>query len=455
MFSGTIDLSAFFNYAYQDVPDYIVQDNGDNNPITDEKATIGRVLFYDKQLSADLSTACASCHLQEFAFGDTSLVSQGANGLTGRHSMRLINSRFSEENSFFWDKRASTLEDQTTMPIRDHAEMGFSGTNGDPDFDDLLNRLNDLDYYGQLFEFVYGDQTVTEDRIQECLGQFIRSIQSFDSRYDEGLAQTNDPNVPFPNFTVIENLGKDLFMEASNFDTDANRISGGANCNSCHRAPEFDIDPVSRNNGVVLEVDGSVNFEIHRSPTLRDLFNPTTGQLNGPLMHNGNFQNLGGVIQHYNNLGNNLPTSFIPQLDTRLRVGSNAQKLNLDNQEIMALSSFLRTLTGTDVYTNEKWSDPFDEFGNIEIFDPSLSSIDINPFETSIYPNPSSDYVNIEGKKIHTISIVDLQGKLVVEFKDIEPTGRIIDIRQCKPGIYVINLIHESGVIASKKLIKL
>jgi len=94
-------------------------------------ATLGRVLFYDKQLSANGAIACASCHKQEFAFSDTAQQSVGLNGgLTGRHSMRLVNSRFADEVRFFWDERASSLEDQTTQPIQDHVEMGFSGENG-------------------------------------------------------------------------------------------------------------------------------------------------------------------------------------------------------------------------------------------------------------------------------------------------------------------------------------
>ena len=134
--SSTLDLGNLFNYENQAVPSYITEDNTAGNVITDEGATLGRVLFYDKNLSSNRTIACASCHIQEFAFSDTAVASQGVNGTTGRHSMRLVNSRFSEEERFFWDERASSLEVQTTMPIQDHAEMGFSGTNGDPDLND-------------------------------------------------------------------------------------------------------------------------------------------------------------------------------------------------------------------------------------------------------------------------------------------------------------------------------
>ena len=149
--AGIIDLDNLYNYENQPIPSYITVDNMGQNVITDEAATLGRVLFYDKSMSSNYSTACASCHLQEFAFGDTAIVSVGANALTGRHSMRLVNARFSDEDRFFWDERAKNLEAQVTQPIQDHGEMGFSGTNGDPDLSDLIARLDTLDRYQNLF----------------------------------------------------------------------------------------------------------------------------------------------------------------------------------------------------------------------------------------------------------------------------------------------------------------
>ena len=135
VFGTTIDPTSLENYTNQARPAYLNpnKDNTGTNAITNTKATIGRVLFYDKNLSIDNTISCGSCHKQEFAFSDTAIASKGvAGGLTARHSMRLINSRFAVERKFFWDERAATLEAQTTMPIQDHAEMGFSGQNGRP-----------------------------------------------------------------------------------------------------------------------------------------------------------------------------------------------------------------------------------------------------------------------------------------------------------------------------------
>ena len=189
-FGSRIDPNNLANYANQGKPGYILKDNTAGNNITDAKATLGRVLFYDKQLSIDNTISCGSCHIQKFAFSDTAVASLGVqNGRTARHSMRLVNARFSNEAKFFWDERAPTLEQQSTQPIQDHAEMGFSGQNGRPNLAALLSKLSGIGYYKELFQFVYGDQNITEARMQECLSQFVRSIQSFDSKYDVVRAQ--------------------------------------------------------------------------------------------------------------------------------------------------------------------------------------------------------------------------------------------------------------------------
>lgn len=205
------------------------------------------------------SVACASCHQQQFAFGDQLVPSKGVQGgTTGRHSMRLINTRFSNELRFFWDERAPSLELQTTQPIKDHAEMGFSGQNGRPVFSALITKLQNIGYYKELFQFVYGDQVITEVRLQECLSQFIRSIQSFDSKYDAGRSLVGNDGQPFPNFTQQENQGKQLFLAPPQFGPGGIRTGGGAGCAGCHRPPEFDIDPNSRNNGITATITGGV-----------------------------------------------------------------------------------------------------------------------------------------------------------------------------------------------------
>jgi cytochrome c peroxidase len=270
--------------------------------------------------------------------------------------MRLINVKFATETKFFWDERAINLETQTTMPIKDHGEMGFSGENGDMSFDDLITRLSGIGYYKELFKFVYGSEEITEAKIQSALAQFIRSIQSFDSKYDIGRALANNDGQPFSNFTDQENMGKNLFLTPPTFDSNSVRTSGGLGCAGCHRAPEFDIDPNSLSNGFGGSINGGPDVTNTKAPTLRNLIQ-TNETLNGPMMHTGIITSLQAAIGHYGNLTTSAQNNS--NLDPRLKPNGIGQQLNLNATEINAMIAFLKTLSGTDVYTNEKWSNPF------------------------------------------------------------------------------------------------
>lgn len=355
-FGNTIDLTSLSNYANQVTPPYITKDNSALNPVTDKGATLGRVLFYDKNLSSNNTISCASCHQQVNAFSDTNVASNGVNGTTGRHAMRLINTRFANESKFFWDERAASLEIQSTMPIKNHGEMGFSGADGDLDFNALITRLNAIGYYKELFKFVYGTEEITEVKIQNALAQFIRSIQSFDSKYDSGRALVANDNQPFPNFTAQENQGKNLFLTPPVFDATGSRTGGGIGCAGCHAAPEFDINPITGNNGIIGVLNGTgIDITNTRAPSLRDLVK-TDGTTNGPMMHTGVITSLQAAIGHYGSItiapGNT-------NLDPKLTPGGNGQRLNLNANEVNAVIAFLRTLSGTNVYSDAKWSNPF------------------------------------------------------------------------------------------------
>jgi len=458
-----IDLNNLFNYANQSKPTYITKDNSRNNLITDEGATLGRVLFYDKKLSSNNTISCASCHLQEFAFGDTSLVSLGVNGTTGRHSMRLINNRFSEETKYFWDERANSLEEQSTMPIMDHIEMGFSGSNGDPDFSKLLEKLDSTLYYNDLFYLAYGDTLITQEKIQIALSQFIRSIQSFDSEYDIGREQVDHDSLPFPNYNQQQNNGKSLFLTPAEFNNMGLRIGGGFGCANCHRPPEFDIAPDSKSNGVVFipgstNPNGGVDTLVFKSPSLRDVVNQN-GEVNGRLMHTANFASLTNVLNHYDriNLFQQIP-GIENIIDDRLLPNGRPQDLNMTNQERNQVIRFLETLTGTDVYENEKWSDPFDQNGNLEVLNSSLVNNDEINIDTDIrlFPNPIISHLNIKGNIIKkTVEVYDLNGKLL---KSIIPKTEFetIPFNKYVSGVYII-IINDSEAkrIVSQKIIKI
>jgi cytochrome c peroxidase len=350
-----VDMSDYFSINFDDIPNYSnpvypihyinsVGDNNEpaNNQATDTGAILGRILFFDKQLSVNNTISCASCHQQNIGFTDNEQFSIGIDGVsvTGAHSMRLLNARFFESESFFWDKRAATLEVQTTMPIQDPVEMGFDASNGG--IDALITKLNAIEYYPALFELVFGDQTITEDRIQRTLAQYIRCMVSTDSRFDQAFAQVYNPNAPgdgvgqdFPGFTAEENLGKQIFT--SNL--------GGINCASCHQLPDFSLAENSRSNG--LDAGETVIF---KSPSLKSI------ESSAQFMHDGRFSSLEEVVEFYNSGMLNGPA-----LDNRLRDPNTGQprRMNLTQAEKDALVAFLRTLTDETISSDPKFSDPF------------------------------------------------------------------------------------------------
>lgn len=339
-----------FNYANPNLPRHFTNANTTaldntpaNNPITNQGATLGRVLFYDSQLSANNTISCASCHQQTHGFSDPEQLSSGFDGgFTGRHSMSLANARYYENGRFFWDERAASLEAQTLIPIQDHIEMGMN-------LDDLVEKLQDLPYYPILFERAFGDTVITSDRIALALSQFVRSMVSYQSKYDTGLRQAGGaaPN-QLPNFTAVENLGLQIF-------TDPQR---GA-CAGCHNGPlqtgigaqNNGLDATTTDQGLGAVTGNRADDGKFKSPSLRNI------AITAPYMHDGRFATLAQVVEHYNS-----GVQAHPNLDPRLRGGpGNPQprRLNLTQQEKDALIAFLNTLTDERFLTDEKFSDPF------------------------------------------------------------------------------------------------
>jgi cytochrome c peroxidase len=318
-----------------------------DNPITNEGATLGRVLFYDKKLSANGSVACASCHRQDKGFSDDATLSLGFDGsTTGRHSMTLINSRFYQRGRFFWDERASTLEEQVLMPFQDPVEMGMS-------LEEVVKTVEEQSYYPALFEKAFGSKEITSDKISKALSQFVRSIVSHGSKYDEGRILTASPGANFTNFTQEENIGKNLF-----FQTIPN---GGGACFGCHTTEAFvSANPGPQNNGLDLTSTNDLGAGgVFANPLFVGRFKTTSLrniELTAPYMHDGRFNTLEEVVEHYNSGIQNHPT-----LSPALRdANGNPVRLSLTDVEKAALVAFLKTLTDYSVAAEVKWSNPFE-----------------------------------------------------------------------------------------------
>ena len=172
-----------FNYSVVNRPAHLdeaelreLDNTPKDNTITNAGATLGRVLFYDTQLSKNNTVSCASCHSLLAGFADARQFSVGyEGGLTGRNAMGLINVRYSNIHGsrpgFFWDERAATLEDQALMPIQDKVEMGMT-------LAELNHKLQRLPYYPAMFKAAFGTDQVTSARVAKAIAQFIRSAES-------------------------------------------------------------------------------------------------------------------------------------------------------------------------------------------------------------------------------------------------------------------------------------
>lgn len=311
--------------------------------ITNEGATLGRVLFFDKQLSYNNQVSCASCHMPEKAFADDVAFSKGLNGdFTTRNAMTLTN--MDKAGSFFWDSKTSSLEAAVLMPIQNHIEMGFENLNL------LESKLNKIGYYQRLFKNIFAVNRITRNEISSALAQFVRSINSANSRLDQEM------ELGFPNFTAQEMMGKNIFEK---------------NCATCHTGitfPDFSfggyespggtgfanngLESVYKDKGVEqfrLKIsDGEGFFKI---PNLRNI------ELSAPYMHDGRFKTLEEVVEHYNN-----GIVWNKDLDPNLLNPNNpnqAKKMNLSRSDKDALIAFLKTMTDRTILTDVRFSDPF------------------------------------------------------------------------------------------------
>jgi cytochrome c peroxidase len=306
-----------------------------DNPVTDAGATLGRVLFYDTRLSANNTVACASCHHQKNAFAAPVRFSKGFEGKrVDRHAMSLGNVRYYPRGRFFWDERAPSLEAQVLMPIQSKVEMG-------QDLKTLTEILAKDARYPELFKKAYGSKEITSLRIAKAMAQFLRSMVSCQSKYDEGMNQVLSVREDFPNFTAAENRGKTLFLQR---------------CANCHlprnqSAHFFMIQP--RNNGLdadFLKSDGGVGDITLRAPDLGRFKSPSLRnvEFTAPYMHDGRFSTLEQVIDHYSQ-----GVRRHPNIDGRVR------SFNFDASQKAALVAFLRTLSDVHFIADPKYADPF------------------------------------------------------------------------------------------------
>jgi len=285
-----------------------------DNPMTREKIELGRLLFFDKRLSANNTIACASCHMPALAFTDGQPVSTGINNQQGgRSAPTAINRGFSEAQ--FWDGRAATLEDQSIGPFANLIEHGFAS------HDELIKKINSIKGYKKLFSDVYGVNKLTKENVGRAIASFQRTLVSGNSPFDRFDYEGDQGAI-----SESAKRGKILFFDK-------------ARCNLCHMGTNFS-DEKFHNIGVGWDGNAldlgryNVTKDVKdlgafKTPTLREITKTA------PYMHDGRFATLEDVIGHYNKGGVKNPF-----LDNQII------PLKLSDSEVNDLVAMLRSLEG-------------------------------------------------------------------------------------------------------------
>ncbi len=344
------------SFAYKDAAKKLPKNTID---VTDDRATLGRVLFYEKALSVNNLISCGSCHIQNMGFADGRQFSIGFETLaTPRNSPAIINAGAMQ--SFFWDARARFgLQNMVLMPVQNHLEMGIDN------LDYAVAKINARPYYKPLLEKAYGIKEITKPILAGALANFLASMTVTNTKYDIGEANN------FTNFSIQEKEGLELFTTLE--------------CTSCHNIELQTggnwIGQSFANVGLseVYEDKGMLDQEpfknndwfkgVFKVPSLRNI------ALTAPYMHDGRFATLEQVIEHYNSgvrkhpsLSFHLRNQALIAINdkqpfTKQRVimgnGDDPWQLNLTQNEKDALVAFLKTLTDDDFISHPMYSNPF------------------------------------------------------------------------------------------------
>lgn len=348
--SQHLNLPETANSYSVEFPAYLANNSFFAPTIDNEKATLGRVLFYDKKLSKTGKVSCASCHIQEKAFADGKQFSDGVSGRqTTRNSIGLgstvsFGAYYGTASyfgiNFFWDDRAGSVAEQSRGSLTNSLEM-------DMDMDLVVQRVKENpQYYKWLFMEAYPDG-ISEDNILDAVQQFVNSMGSYNSPFDEGMTENNGNQfASFSKFTAQQARGKEIFMN---------------NCTSCHSKFAARSTVPMANNGLYMEYEDkgkalisnqASDNGVFKVPSLRNV------ELTAPYMHNGSLATLEDVVEHYSTGIKNHPN-----LSYNLKSGGQAKHLNLNDSDKAALVEFLKTFTDPK-YTDpnkidERYSDPF------------------------------------------------------------------------------------------------
>lgn len=294
--------------------------NFENNQLTEQGFELGKKLFYDAGLSIDGTVSCGSCHQQFAGFANLDHdLSHGVDNCFGkRNSPVLINMIWKDD--FFQDGGAKNIEISPLNAMVDPCEMAN-------DINNILMYLKNKPEYQKQFKRAFGTDVITSQNMLKALTQFMGSLISAESKYDDVKAGK-------ATFTPQEDNGYQLFIQK---------------CATCHTEPLFTdnsfknngLDIVAQDLGRALITTITSDEAKFKVPTLRNI------EVSRPYMHDGRFKTLEQVLNHYQNGIQNHQN-----LDPDLKQG-----LALSNQDKAELIAFLKTLTDNKFLKNPQFSE--------------------------------------------------------------------------------------------------
>jgi len=297
------------------------------NPITDDGFELGRDLFYDELLSKNNTISCATCHQQTSAFiqADHDLSHGIEDRIGNRNALPIFNSIY--KKSFFWDGGVPKLDFVAINPIENELEM-------DEKMDNVVKKINSSSNYKIKFKKAFNVDTISSQHILQALAQFMNAMISANSKYDKMIRKEG------VEFNKDEISGMQIFTQK---------------CGSCHPAPLF-TDDTYKNNGLsgnVVEDLGRENITLNpkdraafKVPSLRNVF------LTAPYMHDGRFNTLNEVLDHYSN-GILKSNTLDPIFTKDSQIG-----ISLSDVEKKQILLFLATLTDSVLISDTQFSKP-------------------------------------------------------------------------------------------------
>jgi len=329
----------------------VAADDGADMPAP---VTIGARIFADPGLSASGDLACATCHDPAAAFASKDTVAIGVRSKMGtRNVPTILNAKFGE--TFFWDGRVRTLEEQAKQPLLNVSEMGFESEAA------LVNRLSSIAEYQKQFRRFFPSDVITLDTVAKAIAAYERTLVSNNSPFDrfikgdqhaitenqkagwllfKGKAkciECHTFSAPAQLFTDFKFYNTGVARRNDGFEKLTQQIGATKNFETSSLAHQPEFSELGR----FLVTNEKTDMGAFKTPTLRDV------ELTGPYMHNGSLRTLLDVVRFYNQGGQKNPN-----------LNNKIHPLDLNENEINQLVEFLRSLTSDDVLRQVQTSTP-------------------------------------------------------------------------------------------------